>query len=567
MKTLLRFLIATTLAFAANAFCQNAGDFQTHQSGNWSDVNSWEKWNGSTWVNPASNFPTSADGAISILSGHTLTIDTTIAVDQVNINGGGIVIVGIGDTLTVANGADSVDMVVNGTLNNFGTLTVTGRISFENGGLYVHSTPAGAGSLPTITWRTGSTCRIDSSSGANPSNINLQNFYNFTWNAAKQGANGGPNFNDGTIIAGNLTVSSSDSLQFRITNLSGGQTKNIYIRGNVSVNGSTALLTSTGSGADTLAKAIINVDGNISTTAGQLSLDNSSSAYSEWRVKGNLSVTGGTLQSGASGWYGRRTLSFVGGGTQTFTVTTPGTIGTAPTIFKVSGGTTVQMNSPLTLMAGGALSLQSSGTIVTTSTNLMTIPTSGSLLGGSDSSFVNGPLAIVVAATSSTKTFPIGKGASYRPITLVLNHDATTATTYTAEMFNASPTVRTLPATLSSVSSVRYYHIVKGSGANLSPTLGGTIQIAYRADDLISDSSVVRVAEDSVGTYWMNLGGSGTFEHGRNDHVQCIFLTFRRRFCSSDGECRSLGVSRNVDNNGNDQGIDNHCYNWRQCHQ
>ena len=200
-------------------------------------------------------------------------------------------------------------MVVSGTLNNFGAFAVTGRISFENGGLYVHSA-RGRRIAADHTWRAGSTCRIDSSSGSNPSNINTQSLANFTWNAANQGANGGPNFADGAVIAGDLTVSNSKSLQFRITNLNGGQTKNIYIRGNVNVTGSTALLTSTGSGADTIAKAIINVDGNINVSAGQLSLNNSSSAYAVWNVKGNLNITGGTLQSGASGWYGRRSAEF-----------------------------------------------------------------------------------------------------------------------------------------------------------------------------------------------------------------------------------------------------------------
>jgi pectin methylesterase-like acyl-CoA thioesterase len=507
-KTLIVFWIF--IASVSGVSAQSVGDFRTHQSGNWSDVNSWEKWNGSTWVNPASNFPTASDGIITVQNGDSLLLDTTISIDQAQILSGGILVVGVGETLTVADGADSVDLVVGGELNNFGSLVATGRISVENGGLYVHSTPSGAGSLPLITWRTGSTCRIDSSSGSNPSNINAESFYNFIWNASNQGANGGPNFNDGAVIAGDLTVSNSKGLQFRLTNLTGGQTKNIYIHGNVNVNGSNALLTSTGSGADTLAKAVINVDGNVIVTAGQLSLNNSGSAYAEWKIKGNLSVTGGTLQSGASGWYGRRTLNFSGGGAQTFTVTPPGTIGTAPTLFTVTNGTALQLNSPLTLMANGALSLESLGTIVTTSTDLLTIPASATLLGGSDSSYVNGPLAIVVTATSATETFPIGKGSIYRPVTLTLNHDASTATTYSVEMFNASPPALTLPATLSSVSSVRYYRIIKGSGANLSPTLGGTIQLTYGPDDLVTDSSVVRIAEDSSAASWINLGGSGT---------------------------------------------------------
>ena len=503
-------MVATLFVVSAGSLrAQNVDDFRTHQSGNWDNTNTWERWNGTAWVNPAPAIPSSADGAIEILSGDTVTVDVSSTVDQVTVNSGGCITVSVGDTLFVADGADSIDLIVDGTLIDYGTVSPSGRISFENGALFIHRGTAGAGSVPTSTWRTGSTCEIDSSSGSNPSNINSQSFYNFIWNATAQGANGGPNFNDGGVIGGDFTVLSSKSFQFRLTNLSGGQTKTVYINGNVNISGSTAYLTSTGSGADTSAKAVIVVGGNVNMSAGQWSLDNSSNAYAEWKIKGNVNITGGTIQSGSSGWYGRRTLNFNGGGTQTFTVSSPGTIGNATTTFEVSNGTTLDLGFPFTPGAGSAVSL-SGGTIVTTSTNLLTIPSTASILGGSSTGYVNGPLAIAVAATYASKTFPIGKGTSYRPITLALNHDAATSTTYTAEVFNSAPSTRTLPSTLKSVSSVRYYHIDKGSGANLSSTLGGTITINYGTDDGVSDSAIVRVAEDTAGSKWINLGGSGT---------------------------------------------------------
>jgi len=490
---------------------QNVDDFRTHQSGLWSDVNTWERWNGSSWVNPAPNAPTSSDGNIAILTGDTATVNSNLTIDQAVIDAGGAVAVSVGDTLTVADGPDSVDLVVSGTLINYGTVSPVGRMSFESGGTYLSRTPAGAGSCPNSTWRTGSTCQIDSSSGSNPNNINTQSFYNFVWNATNQGANGGPNFKDGTVIAGDLTVSStkSTSIQFRLMNLTGGVTETLYINGNVNVNGAQALLTSTGSSADTAAKAIVVVGGNVNVTAGQWSLDNSSSAYAEWRVKGNVNITGGTMQSGTSGWYGRRTLNFAGGGTQTFTVTSPGTIGSAATTFKVSNGSIVQINFPFTLMASGSINL-GGGTFVPSSANPLTVPATGTVVGGSDTSYVNGPLTMTLAATSGTIMFPIGKGSAYRPVVLTVNQDAATATTYTAEVFNSAPATRVLPSTLSSVSKVRYCHITKGSGANISPTLGATIKLVYETDDQVTDSSVVRIAEDDGAGNWLNLGGSGT---------------------------------------------------------
>jgi pectin methylesterase-like acyl-CoA thioesterase len=493
-----------------SAEAQNVGDFRTHStSGNWNDPSMWERWDGSTWVNPAPSTPDSSAGVVTVLSGDSVIVNVNTIVDQTVVQAGAAVTIGVGDTLTVANGADSIDCIVNGNLYDYGFIVASGRISFENGAWLFHRGAAGAGSIPNSTWRTGSTCQIDSSSGSNPSNINTQTFYNFIWNATNQGANGGPNFGDGAVINGDFTILSSKGLQFRLANLTGGQTKTVYINGNVNVSGSTSLLTGTGSGADTAAKVIVVIGKNVNVSAGQWSLDNSSSAYAEWRVKGNVNITGGTMQSGTSGWYGRRTLNFVGGTTQTFTVASPGTIGSAGTLFKVSNGSTVQMNFPFTLPANDVIGL-GGGTFVTSSTNLITLPSPAAIVGGSDTSFVNGPLAMNLSAATGTLNFPIGKGTAFRPVILTLNQDAATSTTYTAEMFNAAPTTRTLPATLTSISSVRYYHITKGTGANLSPTLGGTIQLSYGADDLVSDSSLVRVTEDSSGVKWLNLGGSGT---------------------------------------------------------
>ena len=496
-------------SMSANA--QTVGDYRTHQTGNWSDVSSWERFDGSLWVTPAPSAPTSADGAITVLGGHNITVDGSTNAYQLTVDAGGEITVAPTITLTISDGADSVDMMLYGTLNQFGTITAAGRISIENGGLFIYSVPAGADiAMPSYTWRTGSTCRIDSTTGSTPTNLRNQALYNLVWNGTNSGANGGPNFNDGTVISGDVRLLSSKGFQWRLTNLSGGQTKNIFIRGNVYVNGSAALLTSTGSGADTLAKAVINIGGNVEVLSGQWSLCNSSAAYAEWKVTGDVSILGGTLQSGNSGWAFRRTLNFAGGGTQSFTVSAPGTMGSATTNFKVSNGSTVQMNFPLTLMNLGVITLER-GKFVTSLANLITVPASGTLVGGDSTSYIDGPLALTVASTDpTTKVFPIGKGQAYRPAILIVNQDATTATSYRAEVFNTAPQPRVLPSTLVAVSPVRYYNITKGTGANLSQTLGATVHLDYGIDDQVTDASIVRVAKDDGAGNWLNLGGSGT---------------------------------------------------------
>jgi hypothetical protein len=44
-------LLVTGLASVDNAFSQNVGDYQTQDDGNWNDIDTWEKWDGSGWDN------------------------------------------------------------------------------------------------------------------------------------------------------------------------------------------------------------------------------------------------------------------------------------------------------------------------------------------------------------------------------------------------------------------------------------------------------------------------------------------------------------------------------------
>jgi pectin methylesterase-like acyl-CoA thioesterase len=499
------------LLFAAtNLTAQTAGDFRSHQSGNWSDVNTWERWDGYNWITPAPAFPTSTDGNITILSTNSVTLDTSIAIDQCVITDGATIMIAVGKTLTVADGADSVDVIVGGVMANFGTVISTGRISFENASQYFHLVPASGGAIPTATWRDGSTCEVDSAGNGGtttPATSSFQNqsFYNFVWNSPRQGGNIGINFPDGYVFRGNVTITNTgaNNRQWRWTNLNSGQTKNIYVRGNVNVNGANVLLTSTGSSADTAAKAVINIDGDLNISAGNVSLNNSSSAYAEWKVKGDVNVTGGILTSGTGGGTQRRMLSFVSAGSQLFTVA-GGSIGVAFT-YRITNGSTLQLNFPLTL--NGVMRIDS-GIVSTSAANLLTIPATSTLLGGSPTSYVSGPLVLTVATTNpTTLIFPIGKGTAYRPVVLNVAMDAATSTAFNAEMFNSAPAARTLPGVLNAVSTTRHYTLTKGVGANL---VSGTIQISYDLDDGVSSKDSLRIAmDDGVGN-WTNLGGSGT---------------------------------------------------------
>ena len=234
-------------------------------------------------------------------------------------------------------------------------------------------------------------------------------------------------------------------------------------------------------------------------------------------LTGNLLIGSGEFDPSASnfgitlggnftnnGVYTARTNTITFNGTVTQTVS--GT--SAPTFYNLtinngSGGRT-QLNAPV--LVNNLLTL-TNGIVTSSATNLMITGASASISGGSNSSFINGPLAQTVAVTSLTnKFFLIGKGSIYRAVTLTVTQASAAATVYTGEMFSGPPATRTLPPSLTTVSDVRYFNLVKGVGATVN---AASVLINYGPDDAVSDAPNLRIAK-SNGTGWDDLGGTGT---------------------------------------------------------
>lgn len=95
--------------------------FQTHQSGDWSDVNTWESSPTGTapWTYPATYTPTYLDKTINIL--HTVTVTSSVMTDQTTVSGN--VIINSGVSLSVNDG-DGFDITVNGTVSGAGNLVI-----------------------------------------------------------------------------------------------------------------------------------------------------------------------------------------------------------------------------------------------------------------------------------------------------------------------------------------------------------------------------------------------------------------------------------------------------------
>ncbi|AMR26744.1 hypothetical protein A0257_06220 [Hymenobacter psoromatis] len=169
----------------------------------------------------------------------------------------------------------------------------------------------------------------------------------------------------------------------------------------------------------------------------------------------------------------------------------------------------VTLATPLSLSGPFALT---NGLLTTTATSLLTLSSTASIVGGSPTSFVNGPLARKTdAGALSALVFPIGSGTNYRPLTL--NATAQDATTYLViQNEGPAPDYNNLPASalalpqLTRVSRARSYTITPTPAAN---NFSGNVKLSFEADDQVNapnDASFV-IGKNS-GSGWQNIGNS-----------------------------------------------------------
>ena len=169
---------------ASSPITVNAADFRSAASGDWNDEATWERFDGSAWVAAAAT-PSSADGFITIRSGHTVTVTADVTVDQVVVAAGGQVAVNNDITWTVADGAGtdldlSGTLLVNGSLAAASAVTVKsgatlggtgaidGNVTVNSGGIV--SPGASIGTLIVVgdfTFESGSTCTVEVSASPN----------------------------------------------------------------------------------------------------------------------------------------------------------------------------------------------------------------------------------------------------------------------------------------------------------------------------------------------------------------------------------------------------------------
>ncbi|MEI7812492.1 MAG: T9SS type A sorting domain-containing protein [Ignavibacteria bacterium] len=257
-----KLLLIITLCLAINiSFARTeVSDYQSKQSGNWTNASTWQYFDGTNWVDAVSP-PTLASNNITIRNLHTISLSGKVSADQIIVEQGGTIVINSSDSLIIENGTGT-DADISGSVINGGTIIQqTGSaMIFNDGGKYQHN--RNGGTVPTAVWNNNSLCRITGITTTFTYTSLNQIFGSFNWNCPNQSA---------------------------IINLSGSLKK---VNGDFSIDSSgTAALQLSSYGYDTL-----RISGNIFIRGGKLDLG-TSTARSTLLLNGNFSVTGGTVDN------------------------------------------------------------------------------------------------------------------------------------------------------------------------------------------------------------------------------------------------------------------------------
>ena len=329
-----------------------AGAYRSKATGNWNSTATWERFNGTSWVNAVAT-PTSADGLITIRTSHTVTVTAAVTIDQTIIEAGGQVTVNGGNlTLNTVNNA----LVVSGTLRREGNTianATAARLEFNSGGVYQHAmTNADQIAVPLATWNANSTCEIRGTTGNDNNtfrNSLAQSFGNFTWMPSSM--SGLVSFTgDLTTINGTLRIESPGT---QVLSLYDNQTTALSIGGDVIVASGILRI------KDNSGTLNVSVGGNIVISGGELQVSDNGTTYV--RANGGLSMTGGTLNMSLAGINDSLTLKgnmSVTGGTITETSTGSGIIAfNGSSEQQFTGGATIQNNINFVLISGATLKM------------------------------------------------------------------------------------------------------------------------------------------------------------------------------------------------------------------
>ena len=484
--------------------------FASAASGDWNNAATWNK----------GAVPVCTDPVI-IGNTHNVTVNSAASVSKnVTINAGG--------TLTVASGDLTVGCTnKNNTLTNNGTLTLSGGTLNINGN--INSTSAStfnqSGGEIVVDGNDGGASATSVASGTP---IVLLSTSNINWT--------GGNF---TVV--DPHANSTSTLTFSYNNSASVEVSTAHtlklgngVSTDAGGNSSTQFRmdTYTGSGRLNLGNLEINT---IAGTNRNVNISYTTPVRGNVTIYPNSEFTGGSVLSVGG--------NFVNNGTFTSTsalsmASATGTSAVASTQAQSISGSGVFRNSATTVTAnlagltinnssaGGVtlnLPLSVSGTLTltegkvnTTSANLLTLGTAtatGTLSGGSNTAYINGPFARTIGNNNTTyMLYPVGK-TTYAPVWL--SPATTSVTNMKAEAFDSNS--GTAETGLINLSAKRWE----------APVVSGTITgINVRLGDAgIQNVSLPVMAPAASGMYAKAFGNTGTYAAGTSTSPNTIQST------------------------------------------
>jgi hypothetical protein len=308
-----------------------------------------------------------------------LTVTSSLVVDagaRLDLGSNAITLTG---STSVVNGFLRRGGTFNGSLTGVTTTTLT----FSSTGTYEHYFTTIAGTVPTATWNSGSTCLIAgyTSNTTQTGGLSGQAFSNFTWNCPLQ--TGTINLTGAlTTINGNFTMASTGSSTTGLR-LAGSSITTVNIGGNLILSGGILDISSGISGNS----MTINLSGNFSQSGGEMRKSGAATGTINFNKSSGvqtISKTSGTI-SGNINWNvgtGSSTntlqlLSNVALGTGTGTFASLNNASTDFGIYILSGSGTFSAATGTTLISANADGINSSGASGSVQTTTRTFNNAG----------------------------------------------------------------------------------------------------------------------------------------------------------------------------------------------
>ena len=417
--------------------------FRSTQTGNWSSNSTWQSsLDNSMWTS-ATSTPTYKSRAVTIQTGHKVTIASSVTIDETTVNGALIYGNNVGNNLTINDGTGT-DLTVNGSFQHNSPDSVIWLASStwslgSNDTLLINTNTTGkgwrtnyAGGISTIPatayWILNKTSSVNpslySNTGMYYPNLIIQNNTGTIWTTTTPSSFTGSAAPP--IIKGNLSIggSGTGNVSFLDTN---NNVTSILVNGNLTIN-SGSVLRSHGTG---------------------------------FEVQGNF-ILNGTID------YGTANPTFVLSGSNNQTITGSSLSFKNLSLNKSSFAATVTLNSAATVT--GAFTFIK-GVLITDTVHLLTF-NAGSTVSGTnnDSSFVSGPVKKI---GNTAFTFPLGKHSNAQTIGITAPSNTTDA--FQAEYFDTNPTTlygNLMDTTFDYVNTCQYFNLYRKNGtSNIQPTL------------------------------------------------------------------------------------------------